>query len=30
VVIEKTGHVPMVEEPKITATYITEFINDIT
>jgi len=30
VVIERTGHVPMVEEPKITATYITEFINKIT
>ncbi|MEH6458225.1 MAG: alpha/beta hydrolase, partial [Cocleimonas sp.] len=30
VVIEKTGHVPMVEEPKITATHIAEFINKIT
>ena len=29
VVIEKTGHVPMVEKPKITAACITEFINEI-
>ena len=30
VVLEKTGHVPMVEEPKVTAAHILKFISDVT
>jgi abhydrolase domain-containing protein 6 len=30
VVLAETGHVAMVEEPKITASHITKFINNIT
>jgi pimeloyl-ACP methyl ester carboxylesterase len=30
VVLEATGHVPMVEEPEVTATYISKFVNEVT
>ena len=29
VILEKTGHVPMVEKPKVTAKHVTKFINEI-
>ena len=29
VILEETGHVPMVEKPKVTASYVTSFISEI-